>query len=84
MEGYGVMEFGSKDRYDGNWKLNKPSGKGTYYFAAGDRYEGDFVDARFEGEGTMFYRNGAKYVGQWKQSKNMATENLSPKKGKAL
>jgi len=82
MEGYGVMEFSSKDRYDGNWKLNKPSGKGIYYFAAGDRYEGDFVDARFDGEGTMFYRNGAKYAGHWKFSKKDGYGELTDKEGK--
>ena len=51
-EGYGVMTYENNDMYNGNWKNNLPSGKGTYIFGNKDQFNGMFENGEFK-EGTM-------------------------------
>jgi hypothetical protein len=55
------------DKYFGEWKDNKPNGKGTYtYHYNGGTYVGRFKDGKRHGQGTHLYYVGEKYVGEWK------------------
>ncbi len=36
------MIYANKDIYEGNWKENQKSGKGSIFFANMERYEGEF------------------------------------------
>lgn len=54
------------EKYEGQWKNNRPNGVGTQFYADGrKKYEGDFLNGRFEGKGTLWYTNGAIYSGDF-------------------
>lgn len=72
FEGKGTIEWvgGSEwkgDKYIGDFKTGKRSGRGKYLYADGDWYEGDFIDGLFNGVGTMSYKDGSKYSGGYKK-----------------
>ena len=46
------MTYENNDMYNGNWKNNLPSGKGTYIFGNKDQFNGMFENGEFK-EGTM-------------------------------
>ena len=57
------------DRYEGEFKDDKRTGRGTYYWASGNRYEGEFVDGDFNGWGKKYWASGKRYEGEWKNDK---------------
>ena len=53
--------------YLGEFKNNKPNGKGIkYYKNRKIEYEGDFINGKFEGKGKFIYDDGYYYIGQFK------------------
>lgn len=72
--GRGVMHWLSRnEKYDGEWKLDKPEGLGTHVWLEQkkahqilrNRYQGEFLNGLRHGFGTFFYANGARYEGEW-------------------
>jgi len=53
------------EKYIGQWKGGKPSGKGTYYWSNGDRYEGEWFEGKRNGNGMFFSANGTQQKGFW-------------------
>ena len=53
--------------YIGEFKNNKPNGKGIKYNKNGKiLYDGDFINGKFEGNGKYINEDGLSYIGQWK------------------
>jgi len=44
--GYGELVWPNGSRYVGNWKDDKPEGKGKQFHENGDYYEGEFSDGK--------------------------------------
>ena len=49
-------------KYEGQYKNNKPHGKGVLTLASGDRFEGWFADGEIYGAGMMYLANGDIYA----------------------
>jgi len=56
--GYGVMEFPSGNRYEGNFKNYQFHGKGKMYFKGGNYIEAEFVNHRPQ-TGVFYYKENA-------------------------
>lgn len=75
MNGFGIMTYKTSYnlvKYEGDWKDDKKSGKGTLIFKSGSIYEGDWTNNKREGHGVMNYFKQNKYityVGDWKGDK---------------
>ena len=41
------MKYANGDRYEGNWRTNKPNGQGKYFFQKGGHYKGGFENGVF-------------------------------------
>lgn len=72
--GQGVMHWVTRnEKYDGEWKSDKPEGLGTHVWleqkkahqVLRNRYQGEFKDGLRHGFGIFFYANGARYEGEW-------------------
>ena len=50
-------------KYIGEFRGGKRTGKGAYTYPHGLKYEGDFVNGRYNGQGTLSQPDGSKYVG---------------------
>jgi hypothetical protein len=67
ITGAGIYKSGSH-KYNGEWKDNKPDGKGRYDFTNTGSvfYDGAYVKGRKEGEGVFVNSDkNIKYEGQW-------------------
>ena len=53
--------------YTGEWKKNKPEGKGTMKYYNGNIYEGDWVNGLSDGYGIFTMSNGDVYEGEFKE-----------------
>lgn len=49
----GVYTYPNGDRYDGEWKDDQKSEKGTMYYANGGKYEGELKNDEKNGEGIV-------------------------------
>lgn len=69
LNGIGRMVFLNEDGvdkiYNGQWRNDYMTGRGTMKFSNGDIYEGDFVVNKMSGHGKMTYNNGDVYDGNW-------------------
>lgn len=80
--GFGKMHWldrrelvASTDKYEGEWRDNKPDGWGCiFYFHQNrrdqmvtNRYLGQFKNGLRHGYGTFYYADGSKYKGQWRE-----------------
>ena len=63
------MYWNNGDRYEGDFKNDKPEGKGIVYYKNGDRYEGDFKNGTSDGKGIYYHKNGDIYEGDYKNGK---------------
>ena len=66
--GAGRLSFDAagKAYYDGGWKSDKKSGKGTMVYASGNVYVGDWVGDVKNGRGKMTWiTSGESYEGEW-------------------
>merc|ERR1711862_384334 len=65
-------------RYDGDWYMAKPSGRGRMQFASGNIFTGEFEAGRIVGTGKMTYvDSGSYYEGQWQADKPHGLGKLS-------
>src|SRR5476649_1088556 len=66
--GLGVLQWFKNgrpsDRYEGELRYGKPTGRGVMKTAGGDRYEGDWQDGKASGWGRLD-RNGMTISGSW-------------------
>uniref|UniRef100_A0A6C0I6S1 MORN repeat-containing protein n=1 Tax=viral metagenome TaxID=1070528 RepID=A0A6C0I6S1_9ZZZZ len=69
LNGIGRMVFLNEDGvdkiYNGQWRNDYMTGRGTMKFSNGDIYEGDFVVDKMSGHGKLTYKNGDVYDGNW-------------------
>ncbi len=65
--------YANGDRYEGDWKDGKRTGRGVIVWGSGNRYEGDFKDGRRTGRGTFYFANGSKCEGDWKDDRLLGT-----------
>ena len=58
-----------RQRYEGDFKNDKPNGRGILYWNDGSKYEGEWKNDIKEGKGIMYYNNGERYEGNWKNGR---------------
>ena len=58
-----------EQKYIGEFRNGKQTGKGAYIYPHGLKYEGDFINGHYNGQGTLTQPDGAKYVGKFLNSK---------------
>ena len=57
-------------KYEGQWKNDRPHGRGQYYYEDGRVYNGDVdLDGVAHGNGVMTFPDGRIYDGQWKENR---------------
>ena len=67
---FGTYTSANSDKYEGEFKDNKPNGQGALTFANGDKYEGEFKDGDYNGQGTLFRADGSVVsAGIWADNK---------------
>ena len=64
------LTFPNGDKYVGEFKDDKPNGKGTYTWSDGRKYEGEFKDGIKHGQGTWTSIKGYKFIGEWRENKS--------------
>lgn len=62
--GYGMVEFDNGAIFKGEYRLDRPNGKGSLFFEDGEGFEGDFSDGQYS-FGTYYYPTGERYVGEF-------------------
>lgn len=67
--GYGVFEFNTGDRYEGDWRDGKMHGQGSYYHANGAVYIGMYKEGERHGYGTYKWPEGDMYIGEYVKNK---------------
>ncbi len=73
--GFGIVQFQSGNRYEGNFENGVKSGEGKFYFAGGNVFTGTFID-NVNANGTFLYANeGVTFDGNY-------NDDGSPKTGK--
>jgi hypothetical protein len=65
----GEMAFPDGKVYSGEWKAEKPDGRGICRYKNGDAYEGEWANGRLAGRGRMVYADGREYDGEWQDDK---------------
>ena len=63
VNGKGTFIWPNGDKYNGNWKNQKPHGLGTFKWVNGTKYIGDWEFGIQNGQGTVTWANGDKYIG---------------------
>ena len=63
VNGKGTFIWPNGDKYNGNWKNQKPHGLGTFKWVNGTKYIGDWEFGIQNGQGTVTWTNGDKYIG---------------------
>ena len=63
INGKGTFIWPNGDKYNGNWKNEKPHGLGTFIWVNGTKYIGDWEFGIQNGQGTVTWANGDKYIG---------------------
>ena len=69
VNGKGTFIWPNGDKYNGNWKNQKPHGLGTFKWVNGTKYIGDWEFGIQNGQGTVTWANGDKYIGGRKNGK---------------
>lgn len=64
--GKGIMLYGPKRLYEGDWENDAKHGKGYEILPTGSHYEGDFLNGKPDGYGVFKWKNGEVYEGEWK------------------
>ena len=78
------MESDNGVKYKGDWKDDKPQGKGVMEYADGAKYKGDWKENKRHGKGTYAWPNGDKYEGDWKDDKRYGKGTLVYTNGFAI
>ena len=63
VNGKGTFIWPNGDKYNGDWKNQKPHGLGTFKWVNGTKYIGDWEFGIQNGQGTVTWANGDKYIG---------------------
>jgi len=63
------MSFSNGDKYVGDYKNGKRSGKGVYYSFKGHKYEGEYENNKPNGQGIQTFANGERHEGLYKDGK---------------
>jgi len=64
--GKGIMLYGPKRLYEGDWENDAKHGKGYEILPTGSHYEGEFLNGKPDGHGIFKWKNGEMYEGEWK------------------
>lgn len=68
MSGQGIYEWGSGEKYIGDWLDTKMNGKGIYYWSDGSYYVGEWKENTKTGWGILKNSSGNMYIGEWNQN----------------
>ena len=79
LSGYGALQTGEGDLYEGEWVVGIQNGQGTYNWADGSKYTGDWVDGSPEGKGT-WENEEIKHYGDWVAGKRHGKGTVTKKK----
>lgn len=56
-------------KYEGQWKVGKPNGKGVYILGTGEVYSGEFERGLYHGNGHLKTKQGDIYIGYFSHGK---------------
>ena len=56
-----------KSKYEGQWKEDKPDGRGKLIYPNGDYFIGTWNNGNVDGNGKFVHLNGSIYDGNWKK-----------------
>ncbi|AYU75773.1 hypothetical protein, conserved [Leishmania donovani] len=62
----GVMQYGQRPCYHGDYVRGKRTGRGVMKNKDGTLYQGEFLENKRHGQGVYYYLNGDVYSGNWK------------------
>jgi len=66
IDGYGYVDYGNGDRYEGQFKNGFKERYGKLYFDEGKSiYVGEMKKSQKSGYGTCTFKNGNVYQGNW-------------------
>lgn len=68
---HGRTEYSNGDLYEGWFKDDKLTGRGTYITSTGHKYKGTFIDGKLNGWGLHYDKNYLVYCGYWKDGKSV-------------
>jgi hypothetical protein len=63
--GFGVLQFGTMDRYYGNFKNDQFHRSGTFFYKDGSIFQGSYFNGVRKGKGVMLLPTGDKIDGEW-------------------
>ena len=69
--GTAAWEYTNGDLYEGWFKDDKLTGRGTYITSTGHKYKGTFIDGKLNGWGLHYDKNYLVYCGYWKDGKSV-------------
>jgi hypothetical protein len=89
IHGRGVLSFPENDilnrtSYDGEWKENALSGKGTFIWKTGQKYVGEWLNDTRHGYGVLTFAEDAtalSYDGEWKEGEKSGKGTFTWKNG---
>jgi hypothetical protein len=67
--GRGTYQYENGSKYQGQFKMGRPSGRGTIIFANGNQYNGDWNNGMREGTGIFSSSSGNVYTGAFRNSR---------------
>ena len=62
---YGVMDYKSGNRYEGDWDGDYVNGKGIMYYNDGSKYDGEWENDLEHGRGKYIDSDGSRYKGNF-------------------
>ena len=71
----GKLQFNNGNKYEGDFKNDKPDGKGTHHYNNGERYEGAWSNGECNGNGVYFFNNGDRTEGKFTKHKASGVHN---------
>lgn len=69
--GTAARDYTNGDLYEGWFKDDKLTGRGTYITSTGHKYKGTFIDGKLNGWGLHYDKNYLVYCGYWKDGKSV-------------
>ena len=65
FEGNGEYIYKNGNRYVGEFKNNKKTGKGVMHYYTGKKFEGNFENDQWKGQGKFIYEDGKYLTGEF-------------------
>lgn len=87
--GNGIQLYGKNNkeeicRYEGQWELDKRTGRGSAVFPDDSKYSGNFKAGTLHGHGHFYWTSGHSYNGEWVYGRMEGNGEFTYPSGKVL